>query len=162
MKSVPFLSVALALVAGQATALSCVQPDVARSYEFAAQAEERYLIILGTLAFGEVPSSDTGEIHNPREVEVEAQFLGQYLTQDGFQAAPPLAVDIEFTCAASWCGSMTSDDAPVLAFVEQSDAGYTLTVGPCGGQAFKNPSDAQIDQVLSCMRGESCEPVAHR
>lgn len=161
MKHIAVLSAAITLIASEAVALSCLAPDVARSFERAAQAEERYLIMLGTFEFGEVPSSDTGDINNPREVSVRSEFQGQYLTENGFQAAPPLAVEIAFTCAAAWCGGMASDGAQVLAFVEQTNAGYTLNVGPCGGQAFREPNATQIEQVLSCMSGDICEPLQH-
>ena len=151
------LSALIVGLAGQAKALSCVRPDVAHSYERAAQAEERFIILLGTFAFGDVPSSQTGNINQPREVEVRSRFEGAYLTQEGFVEAPTLAVDLNFTCAASWCGSLTSDGAEVLAFVEQTATGYELHVGPCGGTAFRAPTPEQIAQVQSCIRGEGCE-----
>lgn len=160
MKPIAYLSTMIALLGSQAAALSCLQPDVAHTFDRAAQADEQYLILMGTFSFGDVPSSDTGNINNPRDVSVGSEFVGEYLTLEGFQAAPPLAVDIDFTCTAAWCGSMASDGATVLAFVEQTDAGYTLEVGPCGAHTFRDPTFAQVNQVLSCMKGERCEPLA--
>ena len=159
MKSVAIRSAVITLVATETIALSCLRPDVADSFERAAQAEAAYVIMLGTFSFGAVPPSRTENINIPREVSVRSEFKGEYLTSNGFQSAPPLAVDIAFDCVASWCGQMASDGAQVLAFVLQTDAGYTLNVGPCGGQAFREPSSAQIEQVLSCMNGDSCEPL---
>ncbi len=143
--------------ATQAHALSCWRPDVARSFQLAAQADEAYVILLGTYEFGDVPSSTTGDINQRRDVEVTAQFSGMFLGENGFQDAPTLDVELAFTCAAAWCGSLQNDGAQVLAFVEQMSDGYRLEIGPCGGQAFTNPTDAQIAQVQACMTGDTCE-----
>jgi len=155
MKSFLF-AVALSTVATQSQALSCLWPDVARSFNQANEAEESYVIFHGTFDFGDVPSSDTGNINAPREVEVASEFNGRFLGANGFERARPQDVTIQFTCSAAWCGSMSSEGQEVLAFVQQTDAGFSLDVNACGTNAFINPTQAQINQVLSCASGGDC------
>lgn len=156
-----FLTALATCFATQSVALSCLAPDVARSFTQAANAEERYIILLGTFAFEEAgEEAGKGRPSARQDAEFQSDFDGQYLTQDGFQTAPTLAVDLRFTCAGIWCGTMQSYGAQVLAFVEQTDAGYTLDIGPCGGQAFTDPTPEQVNQVVACMRGDTCEPTA--
>ena len=152
------LATCSSLLGGQAAALSCMQPDVAASFTQAAEAEELYVVLLGTFTFGDVPTSDTGDINFPREVEVSSRFDGKFLSGNGFTDAPPLDVTIRFSCAGPWCGSLQSDGSQVLAFVEQRNDEYLLSVEPCFGTAFVNPTDAQQAQAVSCMRGRDCTP----
>ena len=152
------LAVCATVLSGQAAALSCLPADVAASFTRASEAEERYVVLLGTFDFGDVPSSDTGDINFPREVEVTSRCDGKFLSGDGFTDAPPLDVAIRFACTGPWCGSLSSDGSEVLAFVEQRPNGYVLTVEPCFGTAFVNPTQAQRAQAVSCMKGRDCTP----
>ena len=152
------MTAATMLYGGQVSALSCMAPDVTRSFTWAADAEEAYVILLGTFAFGDVPSADTGDINAPREVEVDARFEGQFLSSSGFTDAPPLDVTIRLECSGPWCGSMVSDGADVMAFVEQQQNAYVLSVGPCPGSVFYQPSEAELAQVVSCIKGRDCTP----
>lgn len=152
------LAVMMSVLASQSSALSCLPPDVAASFTRASEAEELYVVLLGTFDFGDVPSADTGDINAPREVEVESEFEGKYLSGDGFTDAPPLDVTLRFACLGPWCGSLTSDGSEVLAFVEQREDGFLLTVEPCFGTAFVNPTQAQQAQAISCMKGRDCTP----
>jgi len=157
MKRIAHLvAVVASLWGSQVSALSCLPPDVARSFTWASEAEELYLVVLGTFEFGNVPSSDTGDINAPREVEVSSRFDGQFLSSSGFTDAPPLDGTIRFECAGPWCGSMASDGAEVLAFVEQQPDGYVLAVGPCPGATFYEPTDDQLAQIVSCIKGRDC------
>lgn len=161
MKSI-FVGATLAmLMASQAQALSCMRPDVARAFDWASQAEESYVVLLGRLDF-EAPATRRGRPNDPQDLHVAARFTGQSLGVSGFSATAPLDVSLAFTCAGPWCGSMTPSRGDVLAFVERSADGYVLNVGPCGGTTFERPTHAQIQQVESCMRGQACTAAAMR
>lgn len=142
--------------AGPASALSCLAPDVASSFGWAAEAEEAYVVLHGTFSFASPPSSLTGDINAPREVSYTATFMGEALGRSGFAPVGDLAVTVTHGCAAAWCGSLAAD-VPTIAFVEKQADSYALTVGPCGGQAFARPTQQMIQQIEACMRGDTCE-----
>ncbi len=146
------------VVAGQAQALSCMPADAARSFNWASNAEERYVILQGAFSFDFPKTEPVEDINNPPTVVLQSQFNGKYLTPDGFIDAPPLDVTVEFTCLGPWCGAMEADEN-VLAFVEQADSGYILRVEPCFSTVLE-PSDRNLARVTSCMRGTGCEEAA--
>lgn len=152
------LSVSLAVAASSATALSCMRPDVARTFGFAAEAEETYVVLLGRFAFVTPDLSDRDPVM-PQAISVPAQFQGQYLGAADFQDAPELSVILVFDCVASWCGNPPEGNPEVLAFVEQSTDGFTLRLDPCGSLAFFEPTAQDIAQTEACMRGEDCTPA---
>lgn len=150
-------AVALTLAAtGPASALSCLAPDVASSFTYAAEAEQSYVVLHGEFSFAPPPSSITGDINAPREVSYTATFSGEALGRSGFVPVGDLTVDVTHGCAAAWCGSLAGG-VPTIAFVEKQADGYAITVGPCGGQAFARPTRQMVQQVEACMRGETCE-----
>ncbi|MGJ8611103.1 MAG: hypothetical protein ACSHWY_08420 [Octadecabacter sp.] len=144
------------VLGGQAQALSCVRPDVARTFDWASDAVDSYVILHGTFAFTQPAPFDAGNL-TPTSIQLPATFSGQFLGADGFVDAPLLDVTLEFACLSAWCGSMQNGDEAV-AFVQQSDEGYTLSIGPCYDTVF-NPTDDTLQQVTSCMRGTGCDTV---
>ena len=158
MKTVILAAISALVLAGQAQALSCVPADVARTFAWASEAEESYLILNGSFAFTPAPAWQ-GDINSPPSVQLPATFEGRYLTQDGFVDAPPLEVLLDFVCLGPWCGAM-QPDAEVLAFVEQTQDGYVLQVEPCSSTVL-DPSDRNLAQVTSCMRGTGCDVVQY-
>ena len=151
------LTLTFGLIASQSAALSCLQPDVVRSFQWASDAEEAYVVLLGSFTFDAPPSSQTDDINAPRIVTYQSVFEGQFLGAQGFVPIAPIDVTITHDCAGPWCGSMVADQ-PVLAYVQMTDTAFELSVGPCGGEVFGRPSRQAIDQVEACIRGETCEP----
>lgn len=154
MKRVISLAVLAGLCAGQVSALSCLRPDVARAFTTAAEAEETYVVLLGSFAF-DAPGA-SGSDNPARETQVDSVFTGQSLGATGFQPNAPLDVTLKFTCAGPWCGSIPDDGTQVLAFVERTAAGYVFEVGPCYGSAFVAPRAGDIARVEACMQGDGC------
>ena len=150
------LALTAALVGAQASALSCMRPDVARSFQWAAEADESYVVLLGQFDF-DAPRQSNSDRNAPKTASVPAQFNGQSLGANGFQANAPLDVTLEFSCAGPWCGSLPDTGEDILAFVERGPDGYVLTVGPCYGTAFVSPSESDVQRVEACMRGDGCE-----
>jgi hypothetical protein len=149
------LIAALTFVAGQASALSCMRADVARTFHWAADAEERYLVLLGEFTFIE-PEVDSADLNDSQSVIVPATFEGSYLGADGFVSGAALDVTLNFNCAGPCFASLESNSGPIMAFIEQTPDAYTLNVGPCYSTVFIQPTPSDIERVEACMRGEDC------
>ena len=146
----------LSALATDALALSCMAPSVAQSYAWADAADEAYVVLYGGFMFGTPPSNDTGDINAPLVVDVDASFVGHALTRDGFQPINPLDLTVRLDCAGPWCGALPDDSGVMLAFVEQSDDGLLLTLGPCGGSLFSRVSREDFNTVEACMKQGAC------
>ncbi|MBU2992463.1 hypothetical protein Q4555_08865 [Octadecabacter sp. 1_MG-2023] len=158
MKSILTLAATAALVATQSTALSCMPPDVAQTFQWASEAEESYAVLLGKFSFDAPPQQPVSNDAQPQEVV--ASFTGQGLAENGFAPTTPTTVTLRTSCAGPWCGGFPNPDSEMLAFVALTDDGYLLTMGPCGGSTF-GVDAAPI--VEACMRGEVCtaDPAQH-
>ncbi|MEM8591294.1 MAG: hypothetical protein AAGF13_02095 [Pseudomonadota bacterium] len=150
----------LTLAATNAAALSCLPTNVAGSYIAAAEAEETFVILHGSFDFdqAELPLLPPNN-RNPRVMRVDAQFTGGVFTGKNFSFETELDVQIEARCFGPWCSWMEVG-TEVLAFVEKRDDAYFLTLSPCGGWLYARPKQAQLDQVVSCHQGDTCEPPA--
>lgn len=149
----------LMLVASQAAALSCMRPDVARSFNFAAEADESYSVFMGTFEYEQVQRPRGGDIFNPEGYDIPARFTGQGLGADGFGAIEPVNVTISVQCSASWCGGPPPLQTQTLAFVERTSAGYVLKADACNSSYFSPVLVEDLDRVESCMRGTGCEDL---
>jgi hypothetical protein len=151
------LAAALVAVAGQAQALSCLRADVARTFGWASEAKEHYVVLQGAFTFSP-PAEDLTDMNDRQSVRLPATFSGQYLGANGFVAAPTLDVTLRLECFGPWCGSIENNE-DTLAFVEQTEDGYVLNVDPCFSTVFA-PNDANVQSVLSCLRGTGCQEQA--
>ena len=143
----------IAMVLGtQASALSCLRPDVARTFQEVAAAEESYVVLLGEFEFRAPPRQPVSNDAQPQQVI--AQFTGSALGGSGFVDTAPLELTLETTCAGPWCGGFPQPETEVLGFVELTPRGYVLSLGPCGGAVF---SAVTAPIVEACMRGERCQ-----
>lgn len=144
---------------GQAVALSCMMWDAASVYQYAADAEERYVIGLGTF-YRSGPDRITGDNGpDPDPYAYTAHFNGNLATRVGFSTPADFEVEVQISCAASWCGAALQDGQHVLAFMQVDDnRDYSLEIGPCMFLAVSEPSQEALDQVIQCVRGGACEP----
>ena len=142
--------------ATQTAALSCMPADVASSYKDAAEAEESFVIAVGQFDFDvdKLPKRPVDN-NNPPSTETAATFTGGLFTGRDFGFETELEVTIEARCFGPWCGWMAPDEK-VLAFIEERDDGYHLSVSPCPGRVYENPTDEQLDQVVACHQGSDC------
>lgn len=154
------LAMLVSLIAGQATALSCLRPDPIETFQRLATDPERYFVIYGTLTFDKTAlpqgSNDFGQ--TPVPDAIAGRFEGLGLSRAGFVTPYESDVLLQVTCAGPWCGSAQSGREAVY-FVPASDAPVTLQAGPCGGMIFYDPSEADLDMLTSCMQGGFCEPA---
>lgn len=156
MKSLIPLSIFVMLSASQADALSCISPDVARTFNQVSAADETYVVLLGSFEF-EPPKTPRRNINNPAEVRVTSVFRGQFLGAEGFGDAAPQDVTLHFSCMGPWCGSLPDSGETILGFVERTSQGFVFDIDPCYSKAFVSPSPVDIARVEACMRGEDCE-----
>lgn len=152
------LAALIALTAGQAQALSCLPADIARTFNWAAAADERYIVLNGAFSFEALPRTGGGQL-DQETVSIDAEFKGSYLGVEGFVEAPSLDVTLTFVCLGPWCGSMGNGGDDILVFAQQTTNGYVLEVDPCYSTVFAS-NDENIDRVETCMRGESCEEMS--
>jgi len=153
MRNLIALTTAAMVCATQTAALSCIQPDVARTFLNVAEAEESYVVLLGQFDFVAPPKQPVS--NNAQSQQVMATFEGQGLGAEGFVATQPKSVQLQTGCAGAWCGWFPTPGEDVLAFVALTDDGYILTLGACGGSVFGVESAPIVE---ACMRGETCEP----
>lgn len=140
------ISLAL-LCATEASALSCLRPDAARSFHNAANASDVYYVYLGRL----VLSSPLAEGET-----TTGTFEGKGLTREGFTQIGERSFQLVSRCAAEWCGSI-DETTDALFFARKTDDGLAIDVTPCGNWIFTDPTQATIETVESCMQGGPCE-----
>ncbi|WP_457646833.1 hypothetical protein [Profundibacter sp.] len=149
----------LALTAGPALALSCLRPTIENSYLDHAKAEESYILVFGEL------TNKRNMVHGPkipggtgaRGESFTATFVGKQASRAGFDRPLETTVAVSTTCAGPWCGSVNFD-LPMITFLEITPYGHRLTEGPCGGNIFYTPTEAEEKSVLQCLRGGVCNP----
>ncbi len=156
------LRVCLALLVSvlplQALALSCLPWQMEDAYADADASSKPFVIVSGTLFFSpdDLPQVDWDRQQDvPPETRIDARMVGTALFP-GENAEPfnrPVTLVVE--CAGPWCPQLSAD-AEYLAFLEQSEAGYVLTVGACGGMAFGTPDADLLDRLRSCLAGGEC------
>lgn len=130
---------------------------MARTYAEAAGAEAAYVVVHGKLDFdpAEMPPSETTD-PAPEGRELRATLHGKGLTEAGFDTPFTRSLTLEAQCLGAWC-AQAEPGIEVLAFVEKRDEGYRLVLTPCGGMAFQEPTDEDLDRVVACYQGSACE-----
>ena len=145
------------LVPAQAMALSCIPPSVERSYGYAQDAEEQYVVVSGRLTFDErkLPKKTKNPNDAPNLTKIPATLSGHILSQAGFVTPFDQEITIDLRCFGPWCGSASSG-VDHLAFVKKTDAGYSLTIDPCYSAVFPKPTQQMLDAATACMNGAVC------
>ncbi|MEJ8561853.1 hypothetical protein QTO30_11935 [Yoonia sp. GPGPB17] len=152
------LAAALAMIAAQGNALSCLRPDPIETFQRLAAAPESYFVLYGQLTFDEA-ELPAGVLTNQTRAPdpIAARFAGNGLSRDGFTIDYHSDVTLQIECGGPWCGSARSGVDAVY-FVAASDPPVTMQAGPCGGMIFEEPSAAVIEMLTSCMQGGACSP----
>lgn len=149
-------SMAFVLAAGPALALSCLRPDVARTYNQASEAEQAYVVVSGALRFDEtrLPEND-GTKNDRRNVTIPARLEGTSLSRAGFTTPFARDITLEVRCFGPWCGGAQSG-VEYLVFLEKHGRNLVMVADPCGSWAFPEPSAEQVRQVETCIGGLEC------
>lgn len=154
------LAIMIVLLAGSASALSCLRPDPAATYQRMASAKETYVVLHGRLTYDEATLPKRPRVapsKGKRPVQsAGARFKGQALNTNGFVTPFDREIRLELTCAGAWCASIENHHL-FLAFVERQAGKFSLTVDPCYSTIFPNPEPAVLDQMQTCFNGGRCE-----
>ncbi len=145
------LTLALALPATQALALSCLRPDPETTFDRAAEATETYYVAHGRFTFD---AADLPGL-NGRPTQLQAGFQGKGLTRDGFVAPLTWNVTLDIGCAGPWCGGITPD-RDMLVFLERRGNGIYLSLQACTDTVFDTPSQDLLDRMTACFRQGVC------
>lgn len=152
------LAVALTVsVAQPASALSCLRPDIAQDYAFAAASKDRYIIVKGNLVFDEtlLPKRDADLSKRPdANTDIPAWFDGYSLTPDGFDRRFQRDIVLRVACLASWCGR--TEQGEHLAFLKQEGTQFVMRLGPCPGMVYPDPTVDLETTVTACMTDQNC------
>lgn len=145
------------LMANQGLALSCSPPSIEDSFIGYSKAKENYILVTGKLIRKRnVVLGPLTQGVGARSENFTARFVGQQANRAGFGRPIRATVAVSAECGGPWCGSVTMD-TPMMTFLEVTPYGHELTVGPCGGSVFYNPTKDQKRRVLQCLRGGVCE-----
>ncbi|WP_341863348.1 hypothetical protein [Gymnodinialimonas sp. 57CJ19] len=150
--------VAATLNAVPASALSCVNPSVASTYQRAAESPIDYVIGVGQLTLTgqstppEGAVAQGGDINQMVGYTQPARFVGEFFTGSGFDSSRDVPVTVDVTCAAAWCGQ-ASDVAYGLIFFSVEDGTYTLTENACPWDVFHDAHPGMLAEVMSCHQG---------
>jgi hypothetical protein len=152
---------ALAILPSQVFALSCMRPDVAVSFQAAEAATEAYIVVYGVLSFDEtrLPQADwENQAATPQHTRLKAQLAGQALSRRGFSVAFDQDITLDARCYGPWCALPRSGVEALIFLEREEDGGYLAAVDPCYSLYFPEPTQVQLGQAVSCMRGEDCVP----
>ncbi|MEO1549076.1 MAG: hypothetical protein AAFR93_01445 [Pseudomonadota bacterium] len=154
--------IALALFATlPAHGLSCLAPNAARGFNFAAQSEDRYHMLSVTFE-GEgpfVPPVKMEDQGKPRAPVVHSyEATATFYHPNGPAVTRDITLVVEVTCLGMWCGAFPAPGSTALMFAEPlSRSTYRLRLGPCPDDlVLFEPSKAQIETLLGCWRQGLC------
>ena len=153
----PILAVALSLtVASPASALSCLQPDIARSTLDAVRSQDSYRIVLGRMSYRAVtPPAEGTPGEAGRALSIPARFTGRALTAEGFTDDTQDDIILNITCVMQSCGSV-EPNTRVLAFLRREGDKAVLDLDPCSQWLFPDPTEEQLETVRACVTGGDC------
>lgn len=149
------LAAALFVVAAPAMALTCLRPDIARSYDWADSRPDPFIVALGSLVRTGPDTPDGTASDNPQgpaSYSFPARFEGMVATPDGFTQERVLDVTVEVQCRSVWCGGPSLSDYGLYFLRHDAGDAHALEAGLCGGFFFDNPTEHQLSEVLGMMR----------
>lgn len=153
MKRILIVIVA-SLIGSQASALSCMQADIASSYLGAVASDERYAILVGQITYnrGNYSKEELEE-----GVDIPAQFVGRQLGRNSYSTPLTQDMTVNVGCFGPWCGYV-NDSPNMISFVQiRDDGSYHLVGSPCPGSQYP-ADDPEIWRTLQmCLNGRECE-----
>lgn len=140
-----------------ASALSCMRPDLSAAMEKAKASDKLYYIFVGTYR-PQDPGIVTDYMPNnqkkmgPKEMVMwfDGRVLGQQTWQDSIVRQVP--VTVKTSCAGPWCSSPPQSGETFIAFVEAVPGRpAVLNIGPCPEWLFRlDPNGRQLDLLRDC------------
>jgi len=144
-----------------ALALSCVQPNLASSFDRWAASGTHYVIGRGVLTPAEKLPAKRGnsidEQHIASLKAVSYTFKGVFIGKTK-SSSVSTRVTVEPACFAVWCGGYPEGGEEAIYAFEKTAGGYRFSPTPCGGDAFWGDTRAMEKQVRKCMKKGTCNP----
>lgn len=151
---------------GQAMALSCLKPNMGRSFNERAADDQVWVLaegqILADLPLQDLlrlpPPGENGQmpVQETRTVSAGGSFVGRQL---GAKTEAPLndRIALSVECLSPWCGAFPPEGTPLLAFLKRTaDGGLALEAGLCPRGFVERPSAAQVSALRNCLAKGSC------
>lgn len=147
-----------------AYALSCMQPNIYRTFEQKKQSEESYMLVHGRFVKSvekehesdDNPSKQLPQFLQERRLPSSKLSLMTFhgeMIGDKAQNDRPLkdfVVEVQALCAAHWCGSLPKLDQEVITFFKmRGDDLPLLSVHACGGDVF-NALSFDVEALRTC------------
>lgn len=155
MKTVGATALVFLALASQAVALSCMRPNIGRTFNHVATSKDIYLMGQGILtATGQIPKYKQGE---PRQIP--AEFTGVFYGLSGPSKKRTVSVTVDAICFASWCGAFPETDDKMVVFLKQSLDGYRLESNPCDGHFKVAPTSKEVQILQKCLKKGQCSKV---
>lgn len=155
MRHVLAVALAVALTATPALSLSCMKPDVVRSYQQAADADDHFVVVSGTLSHSRVPIP-SGKREGQQPLTFTAKLVGKYLQNDGFTGDFAAPVEVTLNCVSVWCATLPPQNSKVLAFVKLTPTRYEIDAQPCPTWLFDEPEPDQMVRLVMCHTKGDC------
>ena len=151
------LIAAMALAVSPAHALSCRAPSVSESYTAAAEADELYVVVLGTVELRE-PAPERPVDNEAQDLNLPGRIAGRALSARGFETPVTRDVDVVSQCQGPWCGQFPQSSPQAIMFVKVGDTGdWTLELSPCVTWYFEKPATEDIARIEACRKSGTCE-----
>jgi hypothetical protein len=138
--------------ATQASALSCLPPNIARSFNNANALPYTYVLAQGFLSpMGRVPKYKAGKGRN-----IRTRFNGVLLSSTGKTAQQSFTVTVDTACYGDPCGELPDEKQELVALFRKTAFGYRLQTNPCGGDYKSSPTPKDIHLLQSCLKNGGC------
>ena len=140
------------IFASQALALSCMRPNIARTFNWVNEAPDVYVMGMGVLTpKGRIPKHRKGKTRH-----ISSQFKGVFFGIKENTPEQTVPVTVDALCFASWCGGYPETTENTLVFFKKTDTGYRLESNPCGGHYKIAPTRKEIKLLQKCFRRDGC------
>ncbi|PIB26665.1 hypothetical protein BFP76_12315 [Amylibacter kogurei] len=147
------------MFAQSAHALSCMRPNIARSFNEFAQSDDIYVLGFGKITPTQKiidPNKGKDGVAKHESYSVQASFSGRFMGKSGWGEPKTLPVRVEVQCLSIWCGGFPSGKQDAIAFFQKTKSGYVLNMGPCGGNYKASPTSQEQSILKSCFRNNKC------
>lgn len=153
MKKIILLIIIYFSDSSQLNALSCMSPNIIKSYQYINIHSNKTVVILKG-NFSE--SKLTWEKSKKLETRViNTNFKGFMLGKHGFEIPYSGPVGIVLECFADWCGSIQSKEN-IIAFVNIEEQKLKLRIQPCNSTIFSADISDNEQRLLKCHRFGEC------
>ena len=150
------MTLVLTMPATHAQALSCVKPDVTRSYYKWAFSQTIYEVAVGKLFPVEALPEKASPSPKPTHAKAIAyRFEGAIITSiKNIPLSTP--VTVQPTCINAWCGAYPRIDGPAIYAFEKEGNTYLLRPSACGGDIFAQDVKKNTKIIRDCLTFGTC------